>query len=217
MDIIDKIKKQIEQISKKTPQYRDEAVNRIKSVGDRGLEYTREFLEEMTDKVSDLTAGTRIKYEIRDLEEKRDFAYLNLGKMGFLYLSGHKEAKQFKKPFERLVEQVHQIDSEIRELQEKYEALRKARSDSYIFEKLGNDLMEAGAIIDQAFINDKSNLVNKLLKEIRLPKDTLISAIKRNDEVIIPDGNTQLLAGDLVTVIGRKDDVNKIIRRITAG
>ena len=51
--------------------------------------------------------------------------------------------------------------------------------------------------------------VNKSLKELSLPKEALISAIKRNDEVIIPDGNSRILADDMVTIIGKKGDVKK--------
>ena len=47
-----------------------------------------------------------------------------------------------------------------------------------------------------------------------MPKEALISAIKRNDEVIIPDGNTKILADDLVTIIGKKNDVNKVKKKI---
>jgi trk system potassium uptake protein TrkA len=65
-------------------------------------------------------------------------------------------------------------------------------------------------------ISEKSNVVNKLLKEILLPKEALVSAVKREEEVIIPDGNTLLKAGDQVIVIGKKDDVEKVTKRFAA-
>ncbi len=71
-------------------------------------------------------------------------------------------------------------------------------------------------MIDQVIISEKSNVVNKLLKEILLPKEALVSAIKRGEEVIIPDGNTQLKKGDQVIVIGKKDDVEKVVKRFAA-
>ena len=56
----------------------------------------------------------------------------------------------------------------------------------------------------------------KYKKEILLPKEALVSAIKRAEEVIIPDGNTLLKAGDQVIVIGKKDDVEKVVKRFGA-
>ena len=65
-------------------------------------------------------------------------------------------------------------------------------------------------------ISEKSNVVNKLLKEILLPKEALVSAVKRGEEVIIADGNIQLKTGDQVIVICKKDDVEKIVKRFGA-
>jgi len=46
-------------------------------------------------------------------------------------------------------------------------------------------------------------LINKTLKEIKMPPETLIAAIRRSDgETIVPSGNKMILEGDLVTVIG---------------
>lgn len=53
-------------------------------------------------------------------------------------------------------------------------------------------------------------------RDIVLPKEALVSAIKRGEEVIIPDGNTQLKTDDEVIVIGKKNDVEKIIKRFAA-
>jgi len=55
-----------------------------------------------------------------------------------------------------------------------------------------------------------------LLKETLLPKEALIPAVKRDEQVIIPDGKTQLHEGDQVIVIGKKDDVKKVVKRFEA-
>ena len=65
-------------------------------------------------------------------------------------------------------------------------------------------------MIDQIAVKASSSVVNKRLKEVELPKNALISAIKRKEEIIIPDGNTKLMAGDVLTVIGKKKDVAKL-------
>ena len=122
------------------------------------------------------------------------------------------ENEAFRKQLKALVE----LDSTFRMKQNDYEHLKKKHSKNYVIEKLSKDLSVANAIIDQVIISEKSNVVNKLLKEILLPKEALVSAIKRQEEVIIPDGNTQLKAGDQVIVIGKIDDVGKVVKRFKA-
>lgn len=48
---------------------------------------------------------------------------------------------------------------------------------------------------------DDCPLVGKSLKEIDLKKNTLIACVSRGRQVIIPDGNTEILSGDSVIVI----------------
>jgi Trk K+ transport system NAD-binding subunit len=40
--------------------------------------------------------------------------------------------------------------------------------------------------------------------------------VKRKEEIIIPDGGTKLLEGDSVTIIGKRADVEKLIKKFTA-
>ncbi len=48
---------------------------------------------------------------------------------------------------------------------------------------------------------EDSPLIGKALKEINLKKNILIACVSRGRQVIIPDGNTQILPGDSVIVI----------------
>ena len=82
-------------------------------------------------------------------------------------------------------------------------------------QKFSDELAESDAVIDQVLVSEKSNSANKSLKELTLPKEALISAIKRNDQVIIPDGHTKILVDDLVTIIGKRNDVNKVKKKIS--
>lgn len=50
-------------------------------------------------------------------------------------------------------------------------------------------------------------LVKELNKERTLPSDTRIILIKRNNQIIIPDGETRVFARDIVVVLSKKDKV----------
>ncbi|MCA0385208.1 MAG: Trk system potassium transporter TrkA [Firmicutes bacterium] len=53
-----------------------------------------------------------------------------------------------------------------------------------------------------------SYLTGKCIKNINLPKRILIVSIKRNEEMLIPKGDTMLLAGDQLYLIGVKEELH---------
>ena len=60
-------------------------------------------------------------------------------------------------------------------------------------------------------IQDGSPADGKKLWEITLPKDGIVGCILRGDSLIIPKGNTRILAGDtLVVITGSGDELNMI-------
>jgi trk system potassium uptake protein TrkA len=106
-----------------------------------------------------------------------------------------------------------------------------------IFEKLGIDTVESpyrlngrflyraiqgpsvkeflelgdGVEIVELIVSPKSIVSNKFIKELNksrmLPKDTRIIVIKRDDQIIIPEGETQILAGDVIAALSLKENV----------
>ncbi len=56
-------------------------------------------------------------------------------------------------------------------------------------------------------------LIGLKLKEVSLPDGTLIAMIRRGDEMIIPKGDTTLLDGDMLTVIGRSEGITALRER----
>ncbi len=56
-----------------------------------------------------------------------------------------------------------------------------------------------------------SGLLDKALREISLPEDTLVAMISRDENIIIPKGGTVLKSGDRITIIGNPKSI-KILR-----
>jgi len=59
-------------------------------------------------------------------------------------------------------------------------------------------------------ISENSKLSRKSIKKIGLPKKSLIVAIERDHKFIIPTEDVELFAGDKVTVLAHKDQVDKV-------
>ncbi len=78
--------------------------------------------------------------------------------------------------------------------------------------KLKKALESSAGSIRTASIAD--SLHDKQLMEIDLPPETVIAAIQRDKEIIIPDRNTRLVKGDTVYVIGKEESLKKLINRL---
>jgi len=59
-------------------------------------------------------------------------------------------------------------------------------------------------------IAPNSKLSRKTIRQIGLPKKALIVAIERDHKFIIPTEDVELFAGDKVTVLAHKDQVDKV-------
>ena len=58
-------------------------------------------------------------------------------------------------------------------------------------------------------------LDGKALQEIQLPASTLVLAIRRGDEFIVPRGHTRLQKHDRISLMGKTEDVGKLIQFLT--
>lgn len=73
--------------------------------------------------------------------------------------------------------------------------------------KLDNDIMLLRVAVDQgAMINGQN------LKDAVLPENVLIVVVARDDEIILPDGNTVIRSGDRVTIMGSQTDLHRFTR-----
>lgn len=61
-------------------------------------------------------------------------------------------------------------------------------------------------------VGPNSKAVGQRIKDINVPKGCTLAMITRGDDLIPPRGETEILAGDLVTVVGKPDAVLKITR-----
>jgi Trk K+ transport system NAD-binding subunit len=50
-------------------------------------------------------------------------------------------------------------------------------------------------------------LIGRALRQVRLPGNVLVLGIRRQGEVVIPHGDTSLLAGDMLMLVGQPDDL----------
>jgi potassium/hydrogen antiporter len=67
-------------------------------------------------------------------------------------------------------------------------------------------IRRANADIIELSIQEDSPIVGKAIRALQLPKDTLINAIIRDDQVITPKGKTVIEEGDVLFVLVSKEN-----------
>ncbi|HDS45763.1 MAG TPA: sodium:proton antiporter [Methanomicrobia archaeon] len=69
------------------------------------------------------------------------------------------------------------------------------------------EVTEEGDIIEVEVANKR--VIGKAIKDIALPEDTLIALVRRGGKSLIAHGDTRLMDGDLVTIIGKAGAVHE--------
>jgi basic amino acid/polyamine antiporter, APA family len=87
-------------------------------------------------------------------------------------------------------------------------AWRRASDDQELLETLLRDERFASIVVGDP--GPPSRMVDKRLRELEFPGDTLVAMVRRGDRTIVPDGDTLLREGDRLTVIGSPDDVARL-------
>jgi K+/H+ antiporter YhaU regulatory subunit KhtT len=216
MKLWDNIKNGFKKGTKKITEATEELVEKGKESGSEGLETVKEMITSIGDETLEVTTMFKLKYEAGSLQKEIEREQLNLGQLVTESYS-NRQSEINNESFQRQIDKMVELETTIQSKNREYDNLKKQYSDNYVVNKLSDDLSSTGSVIDQVYISPQSNVVDKLLKEILLPKDTLISAIKRGEKMIIPDGNTKLKADDGVIILGKEEDVQKVKKRFLAG
>jgi K+/H+ antiporter YhaU regulatory subunit KhtT len=216
MSLFNKIKQLVHMGSKELAKTSEELSTRAEEIGKEGIEFAKEKISLVGEKATDITNMIRYKMDVGTKQGELNLKYQVLGEISFI-LCKSKKWEEYSDSFNKTINEIYDIRQHIDEKDTAYQELRKRYSNNYEIKKLSDDLSQGNTVIRQVVLSEKSNVADKLIKEIMLPKDALISVVKRGEEVIIPDGNTKLYSGDGVTVIGKQDDVEKISKRLSAG
>jgi len=215
MSYLENLRKTLKEGSETVIKTTEKFAEKIREFGEEGVELSRELIAEISDKTSDITRLNKLKLEVSTQRKELDSEYQGLGDLS-LKMYKLKDMSKYKEKFLEQVKKIDTVKNLFETKQAELENFQKSHSVSHVVNKLSEELAEGEAIINQVIVSHESDVINKSLKEILLPKEALISAIKREKDVIIPDGNTKLLAGDTVTIIGKQADVERVMKRLSA-
>ena len=64
-------------------------------------------------------------------------------------------------------------------------------------------------------ITNRSNLMNRYLKDLKFPGKSLVGAVVRDNRTIVPKGDTQLIEGDHIVIFTLPEYVNKLLTYVS--
>lgn len=180
-----------------------------------GAEAVKEQGEKVSAKASYLSKLAQINNQQRNLRDEVKREHMELGKL-MVRLNLEKKTRKLKSEAAPASERIEQLESKIAELEQSKKDLAEeygeVRIEKSSVQGLIGDLENNGGTIMQLIVSADSELKDKKLKQIKLPKEVLIGMISRAEEVIIPDGTTTILEGDKVTLIGKREDVEEAMK-----
>ncbi len=153
------------------------------------------------EQVKGKTKAVQIKTRMILLENNLETHFLRLGNLVY---DGSKSDRPFLEnaEFQFLLRDITAKKREISALKEDFQKIWGEEK-----QELRSRLEKGGGIMEQVEVSPTSPVEGKRVKDLALPKEVLLGPILRDEELIIPDGETELKKGDRVTLMGKRKDV----------
>jgi K+/H+ antiporter YhaU regulatory subunit KhtT len=196
-----------------TPAVFEKAATWLKS----GAEMAEAGAERLSSRVIFASRSSKLRSEQRDIRRVIEEQFAIVGETAYdLWRESNQAdlAKKTRASLRELRSLEKQLETKQAEIGELIEKFQMEPIDRRSLKELKDDLEAGGGTVEQVTLKDDSPLINKKLKDIKLPEDVLVGTIVRDGEIVIPDGNTAFQAGDRVAFLGKREDVEKTLVEI---
>lgn len=180
-----------------------------------GAEKVKEGAGVVSDKAKVLSQFAKLKWTQRDLQNKIHEKFVELGDHIYNEIKQDNQLET-QGPVSIKVDQISQLEAELKEIDAQVADASESLSHQN-YRDMEKDLEEGGVSVKQVIIPSESVICGKKIKEVTLPAEVLIGTIVRNNEVIIPKGETEIREGDKVTILGKKEEVESALSSLTTG
>jgi K+/H+ antiporter YhaU regulatory subunit KhtT len=153
----------------------------------------------------------KLRWEHRNIQGVFQKNLNELGQKTY-QLHAERREKQILDETREIIQKLNSLEEELNAKKQEIDEIVSKGVDRTELNQFKKDLELGDGKIVQVALNENSKIAGKKLMEIKIPQNALVGTIVRNAKVIIPDGKTVFQAGDKVTLIGEKDDVEKAIQ-----
>lgn len=89
-------------------------------------------------------------------------------------------------------------------------AIARKRKEQHLAEQIRLHTL-TGAHVFEMPVADGAPVVNKQIREISWPLESVIAAVRRGDRLVVPHGETELRAGDRLTIVAAPETENELV------
>ncbi len=212
MNILFKLKKNVGKFKTDLSVTAEKATNTLKDLSDTTSKSSKELFSNIAEKIKAFKILNELQIEYDRLESELQHLYFKLGETAPQRVRWKKWDENRKTTVEAELNRIFELENIINEKKREIAKYQKMSSENdNIIDLLNFDLSNSEYKISELEINKDSLLDRKLIREIKLPKDSLIVLIKRDDRILVPDGQTTINYGDRITIIGKPKDIDKFI------
>jgi hypothetical protein len=158
------------------------------------------------EQAKDKTRAIQIKMRMVILENSIESNFLRLGTRLYDLRKGDRQLAEDPE-IQALLREVAAKKNELAGLKEEFRRYWGEEA-----KELKASLEKGGGALEQISIAAHSRAIGRKIKELDLPKEVLLGPVLRDHELIIPDGETELLKGDRITLMGKQKDVQATVK-----
>ncbi|KAA3620041.1 MAG: hypothetical protein DWQ05_04755 [Calditrichaeota bacterium] len=208
MNLWEKIKGSAEAIVGKT--------NEIVESSGSLLQKSADKIRKTQDESGNAIELSKLQAEVVELRTviQNNFTALG-GEVYVLYTTNKKEQiiDNIQSDIERLEELRDKLEEQEKILEVQSNIYEKQSISMHELKTLRHELDSAGGSIEHFTVSDDSPYIGLTLSEIDTPADILLGVIIRNEETIIPHGETNIIAGDKIMLMGKKEAVISMLHK----
>lgn len=185
-------------------------LNRLKNEIYIDLYGVKEILLEIAEKTSAKVGSIKKSIDAAALDSEIDKEYEELGKRTYTLIKEDKDPSGDPAIMDSL-DRLRQLKLTLLRLEEEMAYF----SDKILIGKvldLKDDLKKGSATLEVITISKDSPFIKIRISDLKLPSDLLIILIKRSDNILIPNGMTELREGDLITIIGCRASIDDAVK-----
>ncbi len=175
-----------------------------------GAEALRGGMESASTKATQASKLAKLKWEQNILQREIEKAFTALGGQAY-ELFVHDKLNELAENSREKFAQLRKLEMDLLAKEKEIESLPKIFATEEPAADLQADLERSGGALTQVTIAAQSRAAQRSLKDLGLPNDLVIGMILRGDEIVIANTDTVLLPGDRLTLLGKKEAVQRAL------
>jgi uncharacterized protein with PhoU and TrkA domain len=162
---------------------------------------------------------SRLQAEVEELRQKTKEEFTALGgEVYVLYTTGKQEAilEYIKSHVTKLETQREELEAKERHWEDLAARYETQSISMKALQEFKNELEAAGGSLEHLVVDAASPYVGKKLCEIEHPVEVMLGLIIRKGATLTPRDDTEIMAGDKIVLMGKKESVIAILHKFKA-